>query len=144
MQLKRNAPSPQFPLLPWSYPAFYIIPTPHHPAPRAFLHSCLRLTSSVPGSLKIEIGPRTVGMVEVIYDGDGDPSDTVVNTARPGGLKSPFSGLTVGGTVEPDPAPLDVSNLLGITTIIGDWDQDGAFIFLAVSCCTMLDADLGA
>jgi len=93
----------------------------------AALYTPPTLPDSLPieGSLKIEMGPKTVGQIEVIYDGDFDSSgDTTVNVDRPGGLKSPLSGVDIRGTPQPDPLPLDVTSLFGIATIVGDWDQD--------------------
>lgn len=92
----------------------------------------------IDGSLKVEIGPRTVGQVEIIYDGSGDPADASVDVQRPFGLKSPFSGITVGGVVQADPLPLDVSRATGIKSIIGDWDQDGTHTWMSnpLSRCT--------
>jgi len=59
-------------------------------------------------------------------------NDSVVNVVRPLGLKSPLSGVKINGVVEPDPSPLDVSNLFGIATIVGDWDQDSKHAYRAV------------
>lgn len=92
----------------------------------------------IDGSLKIELGPRTVGKIEVIYDGDLDADgDVIVDTARPGGLKSPYSGVNIGGTLEPDMLPLDVSTLFGIASIVGDWDQHSK-IMLPLSCIAII------
>lgn len=47
---------------------------------------------------------------------DGTGSD-VPDVARPGGLKSPFSGVNIGGKVQADPSPLDISSLAGIASL---------------------------
>ena len=79
-----------------------------------------------------------MGQIEVIYDGDSDGTgDRTVDVARPRGLKSPFSGVNIGGTVEIDPSPLDVSNLFGIATVVGDWDQDSKNSAWDISSCLL-------
>lgn len=84
----------------------------------------------IDGSLKIEIGPSTVGEISVIYDGPRDPKgDPIVNVKRPFGLKSPFSGTTLNGEKVPDPMPLDVSLQFGVAAIVGNWDQHSKSFF---------------
>jgi len=68
----------------------------------------------------------SVPLCILIQDGDGDATnDPNVDVVRPLGLKSPFSGQTISGVLIDDPSPLRVSSLVGIGTIIGDWDQAG-------------------